>query len=115
MRFGGPGRTASSSVANVRRRYSRKDSRTLVSPLSVRGVAEGDEGALRRLADLVDMYVHRRVTVAGRGSPAKALVKILPAEIVDEESVGGLELAVLEEDAHTRPRLQAVDGNPGTG
>jgi hypothetical protein len=61
------------------------------------------------------MQGHRRVAIAACWSTAKALVKILPAEIVDEESVGGLELAVLEEDAHTRPRLQAVDGNPGTG
>jgi len=34
------------------------------------------------------MYGHRRVAIAGGGAAAKALVKVLPAEIVDEEAVG---------------------------
>ena len=60
------------------------------------------------------MQGHRRVAIAGGGAAAEALVEILPAEIVDEESVGGLELAVLEEDAYTRPRLETVHGDLGT-
>jgi hypothetical protein len=59
------------------------------------------------------VHRHRRIAIAGGRSTAKALVEVLTAEIVDEESVGGLDLAVLEEDTHARPRLQAVDGDPG--
>jgi hypothetical protein len=40
----------------------------------------------QHLADLVDMLGHRRVAIAGGRAAAKALVEVLSAEIVDEES-----------------------------
>jgi len=47
------------------------------------------EARVRRpLVDFVDMHGHRRVAIAGGRPAAKALVKALPAEIVDEEAVG---------------------------
>src|SRR5262249_40541853 len=62
----------------------------------------------RSLADLVDMYGHRRVAISGGEAAAEALVEVLPAEIVDEESVGGLELAVFERVPDFRPSTEVV-------
>jgi hypothetical protein len=61
------------------------------------------------------MHGHRCVAITGRGTAAEALVEILSAEVVEEESVGGLELAVVEEHAYTRPRLETVHSDLGAG
>ena len=63
-----------------------------------------------RLPDFVDVQGHWCVAVAEPWPATETLIEVLAPEIVDEISVGGRQLAILEEDAGARPGLQPRGG-----